>query len=153
MLSHNAAFLAALMCFVQSARAQSSSARTSVRNRVPVAARDLVRGVVLSSSDIKWADTTLSDGSIPEAAPVEVGWVTRRVIRAGEILQEPGVVKPDLISAGDAVDVIYSTPGVAVKVRGTAVGRGSKGDEVYVRLENRRRLRGIIYGPNTVRVM
>ena len=146
---HNAAFLAALMCCVHGARAQSSGGR----NKVPIAARDLMRGAILSSGDIKWADTTLTDGTIPEAASVAPGWVARRVIRAGEILQEPGVAKPDLIIAGDAVDVIYSTQGVAVSVRGTAIGRGGKGDEVYVRLDNRRRLRGIIAGPNTVRVM
>lgn len=120
---------------------------------MPIAARDLMRGAILSSGDIKWADTTLTDGTIPEAASVAPGWVARRVIRAGEILQEPGVAKPDLIIAGDAVDVIYSTQGVAVSVRGTAIGRGGKGDEVYIRLDNRRRLRGIIAGPNTVRVM
>jgi flagella basal body P-ring formation protein FlgA len=151
MKSHNAVFLAGLMCIVHSARAQSVSRGT---NKVPVAARDLMRGTILSSTDIKWTDTTLTDGSTPIAATgVAPGWVARRVIRAGEILQEPGVAKPDLVSAGDAVDVIYSAPGVAVRVRGTAVGRGSKGDEVYVRLDNRRRLRGIIAGPNTVRVM
>jgi flagella basal body P-ring formation protein FlgA len=149
MHKHNAAFLAALMCLVHTARAQSSSGR----EKIPVAAHDLVRGAVLSSGDIKWADTTLSDGTVPEAAKVAPGWIARRVIRAGEILQEPGVTQADLISAGDAVDVVYSTPGVAIKVRGTAVGRGAKGDEVYVRLDNRRRLRGIIAGPNTVRVM
>jgi len=151
MKKHNAAFLAGLMCFVHSARAQSTSRGTT---KVPVAARDLMRGTILSSTDIKWSDTTLTDGSTPTAATsVAPGWVARRVIRAGEILQEPGVAKPDLVSAGDAVDVIYSASGVAVSVRGTAVGRGSKGDEVYVRLDNRRRLRGIIAGPNTVRVM
>ena len=150
MQRNNAAFLAALMCFVHAARAQSPSRGA---NKIPVAARDLVRGTVLSSSDIKWSDTTLSDGSVPEAADVAPGWVARRVIHAGEILQEPGVVKPDLVSAGDAVDVIYSTPDVVIKVRGTALGRGRKGDEVYVKLDNRRRLRGVIAGPNTVRVM
>ncbi|HEY8312073.1 MAG TPA: flagellar basal body P-ring formation chaperone FlgA [Gemmatimonadaceae bacterium] len=149
MQKQNAAFLAALMCFVHTARAQSSSGR----DKVPVAARDLMRGAVLSSGDIKWADTTLSDGTVPEAAKVAPGWVARRVIHAGEILQEPGVAQPDLIRAGDDVDVVYSTAGVAIKVRGTAIGRGAKGDEVYVRLDNRRRLHGIIAGPNTVRVM
>jgi flagella basal body P-ring formation protein FlgA len=150
MQKHNAAFLAALMCVVHTARAQSSGQRTT---RIPVAARDIMRGTILSSSDIKWADTTLSDGSVPEAASVSPGWIARRVIHVGEILREPGVVKPDLISAGDVVDVVYSTPGVAIKMRGTAIGRGHKGDEVYVKLDNRRRLRGIIAGPHTVRVM
>ena len=149
MKPHNAAFLAALMCVVQSARAQAPAPR----NRIPVAARDIARGTVLSAGDIKWADTTLSDGSIPQAASVQPGWVARRMIHSGEILQEPGVALPDLVRPGDAVDVIYAAAGVAVKVRGVAVGRGAKGEEVYVRLDNRRRLRGIIAGPNTVRVM
>lgn len=149
MRKHNTAFLAALMCCAHAALAQSSGGS----NRIPVAARDLTRGTVLSASDIKWTDTTLTDGSTPEAANVAPGWVARRLIHTGEILQEPGVEKPDLVRSGDAVVVIYSTPGVAIRVRGTAVGRGGKGDEVYVRLDNRRRLRGIIAGPNTVKVM
>lgn len=149
MQKHNAAFLAALMCCVHSARAQSTNRGTV---KIPVAARDLVRGTVLSSSDIKWADTTLSDGSIPDAAKVAPGWVARRVIHAGEVLQEPGVAQPDLISAGDVVDVIYNGPGVSIKTHGTAAGHGKKGDELFVRLDNRRRLHGIITGPNTVMV-
>jgi flagella basal body P-ring formation protein FlgA len=149
MKKHNAAFLAALMCCAHGALAQSSGGK----NKIPVAARDLTRGTVLSAGDIKWTDTTLTDGSTPEAANVTPGWVARRLILTGEILQEPGVEKPDLVRAGDAVEVIYTTPGVAIRVRGTAIGRGVKGDEVYVRLDNRRRLRGIIAGPNTVKVM
>ncbi|MDQ2889507.1 MAG: flagellar basal body P-ring formation chaperone FlgA [Gemmatimonadota bacterium] len=148
MKKHNAAFLAALMCVAQTALGQSL-----VTSRTPVAARDIARGSVLSPGDIAWTDTTLTDGSVPAAASVAPGWVAHRLIRAGEILQEPGVAMPDLVRPGDAVDVLYSNAGVAIKVRGTAIGRGVKGDEVYVRLDNRRRLRGIIAGPNTVRVM
>lgn len=150
MLKHNVAFLAALMCVVHSARAQSPKPGTG---KIPVAARDLMRGTVLSASDIRWSDTTLTDGSVPEAANVAPGWVARRVIHEGEILREPGVALPDLVTAGDAVDVVYSAPGVTIRVRGTAIGRGSKGDDVYVKLDNRRRLRGVVTGPNSVRVM
>lgn len=149
MLKHNAAFLAALMCCVHSARAQSTSRGTV---KIPVAARDLMRGTVLSSSDIKWADTTLSDGSLPDAAKVVPGWVARRVIRAGEVLAEPGVSQPDLVNAGDDVDVVYNGPGVSIRTHGTAAGHGKKGDDIFVRLDNRRRLHGIVTGPNTVTV-
>lgn len=149
MQKHNAAFLAALMCFVQTARAQ---ARVRGTVKVPVATRDLIRGAVLSSADIRWADTTLSDGSIPDAAKVAPGWVARRVIRAGEVLQEPGVAEPDLVTAGDVVNVVYTAPGVSIKTHGTALGHGRKGDELFVRLDNRRRLHGIIAAQNTVMV-
>ena len=157
MKTHNAALLAALMCVAPGARAQTAAQpitqTTSAKSKVPIAARDIARGTALAPLDIRWADTTLSDGSVPQGASVAPGWVARRVIHAGEILQEPGVAMPDLVRPGDAVDVVYSTAGVAIRVRGTAIGRGVKGDEVYVRLDNRRRLRGIIAGPNTVRVM
>ena len=150
-----AVFVGACGCIAHPAGAQAPAGGVTggAGGRIPVAARNIARGAVLSAGDIKWADTTLSDGSIPQAAKVSPGWVARRVIHAGEILQEPGVAMPDLVRPGDAVDVVYSNAGVAIRVRGTAIGRGVKGEEVYVRLDNRRRLRGIIAGPNTVRVM
>ena len=73
--------LGALACVSHAAGAQAPGAGT----RIPVAARNIARGAVLSAGDIKWADTTLSDGSIPQAASVKPGWVARRVIHAGEI--------------------------------------------------------------------
>ncbi|HEV2642839.1 MAG TPA: flagellar basal body P-ring formation chaperone FlgA [Candidatus Elarobacter sp.] len=145
MHKHNAAFLAALMCVTHGARAQSAP-----RLRVPVAARDLARGNVLSASDIAWADTSLATAGRTVVTP---GWIARRAIRAGEVLREPSVSRPDLVASGNAVDVIYTVPGVTIKVRGTAVGNGAEGDEVFVKLENRKRLRGIVAGANTVRVM
>lgn len=109
--------------------------------RTPVAARDLARGTVLAAADIAWSDS------------VQAGWVARRSFRTGEVLEAPGVTPPELVSSGDVVNVIYMAPGVAITVRGTAVGSGAKGDEVYVRLDNRRRLRGVVAAANTVRVM
>jgi len=148
MQKHNAAFLAALMCVAHGARAQGTTPRT----RVPVAARDLARGNVLSATDIVWADTSLS-GAAAHVAAVTPGWIARRTIRAGEVLREPGVSRPDLVSTGNAVDVIYTVPGVTIRVRGTAIGDGAEGDEVFVKLDNRKRLRGVVAGVNTVRVM
>lgn len=145
----NAAFLAALACLTTTARAQST--------RVPVAARDLVRGTVLTAADIAWTDSAATERAARESAArdarVSAGWVARRNIHAGEVLETPSVSQPDLVSSGDAVDVVYSAPGVTIRVRGTAVGSGAKGDEVYVRLDNRKRLRGIVAAANTVRVM
>lgn len=150
MKMQDAAFLAALMCAAQSARAQGTGHGLA---RVPVASRDLTRGVVLSHTDIRWADTTASVVTSAGADSVTEGWIARRNIRAGEILREPGVSRPDLVTTGDAVDVVYSAPGITIKIRGTAIGSGAEGDEVYVRLDNRKRLRGVVAGVNTVRVM
>lgn len=81
------------------------------------------------------------------------GWVARRSIHTGEVLRAPAVTLPDLVSSGDPVDVIYSAPGISIRVRGTAIGSGSQGEQVYVKLDNRKRLRGVVAGASTVRVM
>lgn len=151
----DAAFLAALMgaAVTVPAAARSQSLSTGDGNatrRTPVAAHDIARGAVLGAGDIAWSDTVRV---VRGALTVAPGWVARRPFRAGEPLSEPGVSRPDLVRTGDAVDVVYSAAGVTIRVRGTAIGNGADGDEVYVRLENRRRLRGVVAGANTVRVM
>lgn len=156
-------FLAAIACCATAAHAQS---RTSAQlqhgpsampvgrahaGHTPVAAHDLARGAVLAADDIAWTDSVA--GRFGARDSVRAGWVTHRNIRAGEVLEAPAVSPPDLVTSGDVVNVIYTAPGIALTLRGTVVGSGTKGDEVYVRLDNRRRLRGVVTAANTVRVM
>lgn len=129
----------------------SLSAPTARAGRTPVAAREIARGTVLAAADITWSDSVQTRAGGRDS--VQAGWVARRSFRTGEVLEAPGVSPPDLVSSGDVVNVIYTAPGVAITLRGTAVGSGAKGDEVYVRLDNRRRLRGVVAAANTVRVM
>jgi flagella basal body P-ring formation protein FlgA len=127
------------------------TAHTSHSIRTPVAAREIARGTVLAAADITWSDSVQTRAGVRDS--VQAGWVARRSFRTGEVLEAPGVSPPNLVSSGDVVNVIYTAPGVALTLRGTAVGSGAKGDEVYVRLDNRRRLRGVVAAANTVRVM
>ena len=127
------------------------AAPTSHAGRTPVAAREIARGTVLAAADITWSDSVQTRTGARDS--VQAGWVARRSFRTGEVLEAPGVSPPDLVSSGDVVNVIYTAPGVALTLRGTAIGSGAKGDEVYVRLDNRRRLRGVVAAANTVRVM
>jgi flagellar basal body P-ring formation protein FlgA len=151
------AFLAALLYAVHPAKAQSSRTQ-SIADRVAVAAHDLPRGTVLSAADISWTTDSVAQRapvrtSKRKVSPVAPGWVVRRNIRAGEPLNEPGVARPDLIATGDQVDVVYHDDGISIKLRGTAVGSGAQGDEIYVKLDNRRRLRGVVESVNTVRIL
>ena len=131
--------------------ASPASPSTSRAGRTPVAAHDIARGTVLAAADIAWSDSVQARAGARDS--VVAGWVARRTFRTGEVLEAPGVSPPDLVSSGDVVNVIYTAPGIALTLRGTAVGSGAKGDEVYVRLDNRRRLRGVVAAANTVRVM
>jgi len=131
--------------------ASPASPSPSRAGRTPVAAHEIARGTVLAAADIAWSDSVQARAGARDS--VVAGWVARRTFRTGEVLEAPGVSPPDLVSSGDVVNVIYTAPGIALTLRGTAVGSGAKGDEVYVRLDNRRRLRGVVAAANTVRVM
>ena len=157
------AFLAALLYAVNPAKAQQATVGRSsaVAHRIAVAAHDLPRGTVLSAADISWTDDSAAVASgrmftrstTGKVSAVTPGWVTRRLIRAGEPLDEPGVSRPDLVTTGDPVDVVYRDEGIMIKLHGVAVGSGAQGDEVYVKLDTRRRLRGVIESANTIRIL
>lgn len=112
----------------------------------PVAARDLPRGAVLGTGDIAFSGTRPDSASGNE----RVGWVTRRVITAGEALREPAVSPPELVKAGETVDVVWSDGSMQVRARGQATRSGGMGDRISVRIDQRRRLEGVVAGPGLV---
>lgn len=112
----------------------------------PVAARDLARGVVLGTDDIAFTGTRPANASGNE----RVGWVTRRVIAAGEALRQPAVAPPELVRSGETVDVVWSDGSIEVRARGQATRSGGMGDRISVRIDQRRRLEGMVAGPGLV---
>jgi flagellar basal body P-ring formation protein FlgA len=110
-----------------------------------VAARGIARGAVLTEADI-------CDEGGGGAGRVGPGWVARRVIAAGEPLREPAVGRPQLVRAGEAVDVVWSGGGVTLRVRGTAMGGAVEGERVLVRLDAHRRIEGTAAGAGVVRI-
>jgi len=125
--------------------------------QVLAAARPLPRGVALAAGDITtdttvaWGAPRLATGAAAERSPV-AGWITRRPIAAGEPLREPGVAPPPLIAAGQAVDAVWRRGGIALTVRGTALGDAALGERVIVRLDARRRVEGVAAAPALVRI-
>lgn len=100
---------------------------------------------MLAASDIR-ADTLV----LP--SPQLIGWITRRVIRAGEPLRAPAIAPPPLVRAGAPVTVQFVTAGVTVAREGTALMTGAFGDHVHIRLDEHRSLNGVVAGPSTVRI-
>jgi flagella basal body P-ring formation protein FlgA len=128
---------------VPSAQAQANTATSA-----PVAARaarDLGRGHVLAASDI-------SVDALNPPNPQLIGWITRRVIRAGEPLRAPAIAPPPLVRTGTPVTVQFVTAGVTVTREGTALMTGAFGDHVPIRLDEHRSLNGVVAGPSTVRI-
>jgi flagella basal body P-ring formation protein FlgA len=115
---------------------------------VLVAARDLPRGSVLTAGDVERRPGSAAAGA---AAPGP-GWVTRRVIRAGEVLREPAVAPPDVVRAGETVHVVWQRGGVQLSLRGTAARSAGAGERVAVRIGTGWRLEGVAAGEGIVRI-
>ena len=109
----------------------------------PRAARPLARGESLAAADIVAApgDTLASH---------LVGWTTRRVIAAGEVLRAPAVTPPAAVRAGDHVAVVWQQAGVALRLAGTAAADAALGSHVAVRVDTRRRFEGTVTAPGVV---
>jgi len=108
------------------------------------AAHDIARGTVLAYTDIvaeSSADAKRYDG-----------WITRRIVRQGEVLKEPAIGQRVLVANGSRVRLEAVVDGVVVSRDGIATAAGSLGDRVRVRIDAQRAVTGTVTGPATVRL-
>lgn len=114
----------------------------------PTAARDLPRGITLTEKDIVRRGDSSSPATHGDA--VGEGWVTRRLIAAGEPLRRPAVAPPVWVTTGEPVQLLYRVGSVTARLRGTAMGTAAKDERVLVRIDTRRRVEGVVVAPGLV---
>ena len=123
------------------------------KQRIAVATRTLPRGTVLSASDFELRDTTMRmSATQPDTTPVVAGWVTRRTINAGEILREPAVEAPSVVSANSPVLIEWSDGNVSLTVHGIASRNGALGERIPVRSDLGKRFEATVVAPGRVRI-
>ena len=137
-----------LLCAARLLAAQQP--RSGAARRVAVAAHAIARGAVLSVDDIAYRDTTLR--VMTDTSEIVPGWVTRRVIAAGEVLREPAVEPPQIVTANEPVLVEWIDGNVALTIRGIAARSASLGDRIPVRTELGKRIEGTVVAPGRVRI-
>nr|PZN89902.1 MAG: flagella basal body P-ring formation protein FlgA [bacterium] len=126
--------------------------RAGVEVMEAVAARRLERGVALTEADVAHTVTVHWGAPPREGAPVGAGWVTRRVIAAGEALRPPAVAPPVLVNAGEPVQVVARRGNVELTLRARAANSAAAGERVTVRTEAGRRLQGVAVARGVVRI-
>lgn len=132
--------------------AQTPSASAAGKRRVPVATRQIARGATLTADDIELRDSTMRPVVQVDTSEVAPGWVTRRVISAGEILRAPAVEPPNLVTANQPVEVEWSDQNIKLTLRGVATRNAPIGSRVTVRMESGRRVDGIVVAAGRVRI-
>lgn len=122
---------------------------------VPVLARPMARGEVISASDIDWlrlpasrvrADAILDADSL-------VGQEARRALRAGEALRSYDLSAPTLIARGETVDLVYQMGALTLTARARALEDAGEGQRArFVNLQSNRTVEAFAFAPGRARV-
>lgn len=101
---------------------------------VPIAARDLSRGTILTESDFTWVVMNESEvaGEVVGAEEDIVGMITRHSVRAGQPMRKHSVAKPIAVERGQLVTVVWSAPGMNLTAQARVRENGGVGDVVRV---------------------
>lgn len=122
---------------------------------VLVTARPLVKGAVIETGSVEYAEqdvSRLNSGYFSELSELD-GMLVRRSVNAGVVLH-PGLLQnAAAIRRGERVTILGQVAGVEVRMAGQALSDGSKGSLVRVRnLSSGRDIEGEVIGPGLVRV-
>jgi flagellar basal body P-ring formation protein FlgA len=117
--------------------------------------RAIAQGEVIRAADLVPARRPKSEAAPnvvrePEQA---VGMSAKRPLRAGGIIRQSDVAKPEVVARNGAVTISYEVPGVVVSIRGQALEPGTMGDVINVlNVQSKKTLQATVTGPGRVSV-
>ena len=113
------------------------------------------RGVILEATHIKLErrDISQSITQVVAGAQNPVGWITKRPLRSGDILQSTAIAKQKIVKRGDRVHVVGRKNGLEIRTTATALSDAASGDRIRVRsLATKKELEGVLRANSTVYV-
>ncbi len=121
---------------------------------VAVLARSIERGTILRKEDVTVEQRPKSEATADYINMERVaGMSIKRAMRAGQIVRESDVSKPELVRRNESVMLIYQTAGIYLTIRGKAEEGGALGDVINItNLQSKRVVQGVITGPGEVTV-
>ena len=122
---------------------------------VAVLTRSLARGDALQDGDVtlerRPRETAPADAQVAPATLA--GLVAQRSLTAGAVLRFGDAAAPDLVARGEAVTLVFETPGVSLSMRGIANDGGRLGATVSVlNTASKKIVQGTVSGPGRVSV-
>lgn len=122
---------------------------------VPVTARGIIQGAMITDADISSARTPISKvkGGYVSSPEEVVGMQAKRNIGNGVFIKSSDLVKPTLIRQNDAVSIIYNNNNIKLRTIGIATESGAIGDSIKVKNETTGIVvHGVVKGKNLVEV-
>lgn len=135
--------------------AQTLSGRAEAVVDLPVLARPVGRGEVITASDLEWiqmaAGRVRAEHLSSEAALI--GMAARRSLRPGAPLREFDIEAPSVIERGEIVSLVYRSGALTLAARARAMEDGAEGDLIrFVNLQSNRTVEAVAAGPGRARV-
>ena len=120
---------------------------------VAVLNRTVGRGEPVTAADVT-VERRPRDGAPPDALAASGGGeVAQRSLNAGAVLRTGDVAPPELVARGEAVTIVYESPGISLAMRGQATDAGRLGATVnVVNVASKKVLQAVVVGPGRVSV-
>lgn len=121
--------------------------------KVPVLARRLTKGQVISREDVTLIPVDarrVKSDTVTDVSQL-IGMAPRRMLRNHVPVRLSDVRRPLLVSKGEMVTLMLRTPAMTLTARGKAAESGSKGDLIRViNVQSKRPVAGVVAGPGMV---
>lgn len=122
---------------------------------VAIVNRTLNRGEPITAADLT-IERRPREGAPPDAltsAATLSGEVAQRTLAQGAILRMGDAAPPELVARGEAVTIVYDSPGISLAIRGQATDAGRMGATVNViNVASKKVLQAVVVGPGRVSV-
>jgi flagella basal body P-ring formation protein FlgA len=135
-------------------QARAIRLRVGITIRQLVAVRVLKPGMRLAGSDyreephVAWGPPGAEDQTVPEP-----GWIVRRMIGPGDVLDRFRVAPPPLVMAGQPVRILWTQGNVSVALEGTALNDAVMGGTIRVRTrQHTGMMTGTVTAPGEARI-
>jgi flagella basal body P-ring formation protein FlgA len=114
--------------------------------------RDVERGDILKASDVALERRPrIEVGRDTLNRAPAIGMQMKRGLRAGAVLRSADLAKPDLVTRGQSVTLVYHSAGITLTIRGKALDSGTEGDTVTVlNLQSKREVQGTVVAAGQV---
>jgi flagella basal body P-ring formation protein FlgA len=120
-----------------------------------VPAHELAQGQVLKLSDLAVARRPKAEFTAATLTTMEQaqGLSAKHALRAGQLIRQADVAKPELIGRNETVTIVYEVPGILLTILGKALDPGALGDNISVlNAQSKRTIQATVIGPGRVSV-
>lgn len=111
-------------------------------------ARSITAGEIVQPQDLIWAKMAAAPADAPNDAEAVIGLVARRPLRAGAAVALRDVSQPQVIKAGDLVNVTWSGDGITLTLQAKAMTAAAVGQPFQVQnLSSKKVIEAVASGP------